>query len=68
MPEKIEVFQVDRKYRVVFEQAASTKGAIGFKVESFRVEANGDNMEVVKMEAVDLLEYAKAHAPNIGGQ
>jgi len=56
--EETKVFQVDKKYRIVFEQAASTKGTLGFKVE-----ANGDDMASVKVEATDLLNFARAHAP-----
>jgi hypothetical protein len=56
--ERTEIINLNGKYRVVFEQAASTKGVIGFKVE-----ANGDDMDIVKAEATNLLDYAKAHAP-----
>ena len=57
MEEQI-ITHVGQKYRVVFEQAASTKGVIGFKCE-----ANGDNLAEVEIDAALLLDYAKAHAP-----
>ena len=60
MTERTEVYHMEQRYRVVFEQAASTKGVTGFKVE-----ANGDNLDLVKIDAEGLLEYAKAHAPQI---
>jgi len=59
--EEIKIYHIDGKYRIQFEQAASTKGVIGFKIE-----ANGDNIEVVKLEVEGLLEWAKAKAPNTG--
>lgn len=48
------------KYRIQFEQAASTKGQLGFKVE-----ANGDELDLVKASAIILLNFAKTHAPPI---
>jgi len=51
------------KYRVVFEQATSTKGVIGFKVE-----ANGDDLTSVQTEAEIMLVWAKGKAPNIGAE
>lgn len=51
----------DSRYRVVFEQAASTKGVIGFKVE-----ANGDDLNQVSEQAEGLLKWAREIAPNIG--
>jgi len=56
--EEVYNYQVDRKYRITFEQAASTKGTIGFKVE-----ANGDNLDIVKSDANLMLEWAKEKAP-----
>jgi len=56
--EETKVYQIDKKYRIVFEQAASTKGVLGFKVE-----ANGDDLSIVEVEATSLLEYAQSHAP-----
>jgi len=59
MPEKTEIYHIDQKYRIVFEQAASsTKQILGFKVE-----ANGDDISIVKAEADILLRYAQAMAP-----
>jgi len=57
MVEEIRHYQIEQRYRVVFEQAA-VKGTLGFKVE-----ANGDDMSLVQTEAERLLEYAKAKAP-----
>jgi ribosomal protein S3 len=54
---------INGKYRVVFEQAASTKGVIGFKVE-----ANGDDLTSVQTEAEIMLVWAKGKAPNIGAE
>lgn len=51
------------KYRIVFEQAASTKGVLGFKVE-----ANGDDLGMVETEAMLLLDFARAHAPEADGE
>mgnify|MGYP001569190118 CR=1 FL=1 len=48
---------VNGKYRIVFEQSA-VKGVIGFKVE-----VNGDLIDIVKAESIELLDFAKAHAP-----
>jgi len=58
MAEEVRHITENGKYRIVFEQAASTKGTIGFKVE-----VNGDIKEDVEAEATELLSYAKAHAP-----
>ncbi len=49
---------INGKYRIQFEQAASTKGVIGFKVE-----ANGDMLDDVKAEAAELLIWAQRQAP-----
>ena len=57
MEEQI-IIHKDSKYRIVFEQAASTKGVLGFKVE-----VNGDLIDIVKAESIELLDFAKAHAP-----
>ena len=56
--EEFKRYQVDVIYRMVFEQAASTKGTLGFKVE-----VNGDDRVMVEAEVIELLNYAKAHAP-----
>ena len=60
MAERTEVYHMEQRYRVVFEQAASTKGVTGFKVE-----VNGDDKEMVKAQAIELLDFAKAHAPQL---
>lgn len=51
---------VGQKYHIHFEQAASTKGQLGFKVE-----VNGDDREAAMTEAVILLNQAKTHAPQL---
>jgi len=51
------------KYRIVFEQAASTKGVVGFKCE-----VNGDDLNGVQTEAEIMLVWAKGKAPNIGAE
>lgn len=53
--EEIRNYQVDRKYRVTFEKAAGVKTGDGFKVE-----ANGDDMQMVITQAQALYEQAKA--------
>lgn len=58
MAEEVKHYTINGKYRIVFEQAASTKGIIGFKVE-----ANGDDEDTVRAEAGKLLEWAKTRAP-----
>ena len=51
--EEVKHYQVNGKYRVVFERSA-VKGVDGFKVE-----ANGDDMEAVRKDANDLYDYAQ---------
>ena len=58
MAERTEIYHMEQKYRVVFEQAASTKGVIGFKCE-----VNGDDLNEVKIEAEGMLEWAQLRAP-----
>jgi ribosomal protein S3 len=48
---------IGAKYRIVYEQAASTKGVIGFKVE-----ANGDDLASTYLNANELLRKAKEQA------
>jgi len=60
MAEEVRNYQVDRKYRVTFEQSASTKGVTGFKVE-----ANGDDMFLVEAQAKEMLNWARTQAPQI---
>jgi hypothetical protein len=48
----------DSKYLIVFEQAASTKGIMGFKVET-----TGDDIDEVKTNITNLLNFAKGIAP-----
>ncbi len=52
--EETKVYQVNGKYRIVIERAASTKGVDGFKVE-----ANGDDIELVKIDAQILYHVAQ---------
>lgn len=57
MAEEVKNYQVDRKYRITFEQAASTKGILGFKIE-----AHSDSIEEVTKDADSLLQWVKAIA------
>lgn len=50
---------INGKYRMVFEQAASTKGVLGFKVE-----ANDDDESVCINKAMFLLAEAQKMAKN----
>lgn len=59
--EETKIYHVDGKYRVVFEQAASTKGVTGFKVE-----VNSDNLQEALQQSEMMLDWAKGKAPNIG--
>lgn len=59
MTEQTEIRHIDSKYRIVFEQAASTKGVTGFKVE-----ANGDDLNQVQLDAKTLLSWAQVQAPS----
>jgi len=59
--EETKIYHIDGKYRVVFEQAASTKGVIGFKVE-----ANSDNLQEALQQSEMMLDWAKQKAPNLG--
>jgi hypothetical protein len=47
-------YQINGKYRIVIERAASTKGVDGFKVE-----ANGDDIDAVKLDAERLYSSAR---------
>ncbi len=51
--EETKIYQVDRKYKVQFERAASVKGSDGFKVE-----ANGDDLVTTQKEANTLYDDA----------
>ena len=51
---EVQHYQVNGKYRIVIERAASTKGVDGFKVE-----ANGDDMLVVETDVALLYDKAK---------
>ena len=52
--EEVKHINVDQKYRIVIERAASTKGVDGFKVES-----NGDDIAQVQMDVKILYDSAK---------
>lgn len=53
MSEEVKHIQVNQRYRIVIERAASTKGVDGFKVE-----ANGDDKVQVQMDAEFLMKQA----------
>jgi hypothetical protein len=55
---KVVHLNLEQRYRVCFEQAASTKGVIGWKIE-----ANGDGAEDTMAKAIQLMQQAKAVAP-----
>ncbi len=55
MSEEVKHIQVNQRYRIVIERAASTKGVDGFKVE-----ANGDDMTLVEADALILYNKVKA--------
>ena len=67
MNDAVKHIQVNQRYRMVIERAASTKGVDGFKIE-----ANGDDLATVEADANLLYEKAKIMtAPNdtyISGQ
>ena len=54
MSEEVKHIQVNQRYRMVIERAASTKGVDGFKIE-----ANGDDLATVEADANLLYEKAK---------
>lgn len=64
MPENQEVkhITVNGKYRVVFEKAASAN-----KIDGFKIEANGDNIKDVMIEAqllyADAIRTVEANKP-----
>jgi hypothetical protein len=57
MAEEVRHYQVNGRYKVVFEQAASTKGVIGIKVES-----NGDNFADTMADAERMFTEALSYA------
>jgi len=57
MVEEIKHYQVNGKYRIVYERIGSAKGTIGVKVE-----ANGDDIVNVQQEAVDIFRDAVTNA------
>lgn len=58
MAEEVRHYQVNGKYRIVFERSA-VKGQDGFKVE-----ANNDNLSLAEIDACSLYEFAlKATTP-----
>lgn len=52
--ERTEHITLNSKYRIVIERAASTKGVLGYKVE-----ANGDDIDLVKIDIATLKERAE---------
>lgn len=59
--QEVKHYQMNGTYRIVFEQAASTKGVIGFKVE-----VNSDDFFDVRKRAEELLRWAQEKAPAKG--
>lgn len=55
---EVKHYQVNQRYRVVFEQAASTKGVTGFKCE-----VTGDDFNEVQEQAEAMLQWAQKKAP-----
>ncbi len=51
--EEVRNIQVNGKYRIVFEKAASAN-----KIDGFKVEVNGDNLDQVEIDAEKLYDYA----------
>lgn len=58
MSEEIKHCNVEQRYRIVIERAASTKGTLGYKIE-----ANGDDLRQVGGDA----EALKSRAESIAG-
>ena len=56
--EETKIYQVNGKYRIVIERAASTKGVLGYKVE-----ANGDSL----LDVVGDIDQLKTDAEKIAG-
>ena len=54
MTDEVKHYQINGRYRMVIERAASTKGVDGFKIE-----ANGDDIELVRIDASMLYDKAK---------
>lgn len=54
---EVKYYQVNGKYRIVIERAASTKGTLGYKVE-----ANGDDLTLVGADASILKTTAEGIA------
>ncbi len=52
--QEVKHYQINGRYRIVIERAASTKGVDGFKVE-----ANGDDIHTVTIDVELLFEQAK---------
>ncbi len=56
--QEVKHYQVEQRYRIKIERAASTKGTLGYTVE-----ANGDDIAQVEMDA----KYLKQQAEQIAG-
>ncbi len=57
-PQTINHYQVNGKYRVYIERAASTKGVLGYKVE-----ANGDDILGVIRDIKELKQQVETMTP-----
>jgi len=56
--QEVRHYQVEQKYRVVVERAASTKGVLGYKIE-----ANGDNLAMVLADIITIKNEVETIAP-----
>ena len=54
MPDEIKHYNVNQRYRVTVERAASSTK----QIDGFKVEANGDDLDTTKFDAADLYDYA----------
>jgi len=52
-PQEVRHIQVNGRFRVVFERAASAN-----KTDGFKVEANGDNILEIESQAYDIYQWA----------
>lgn len=56
--QEVRHYQVNQRYRIKFERAASTKGVIGYTVE-----ANGDDILTVQKDVEEMRQFAEALCP-----
>ena len=59
--QKVEHYQINQKYRIKIERAASTKGVLGYTVE-----ANGDNIAEVLLQIGMLKDHVENMTPVTG--